>query len=122
MSRKALAVSFLKMCAAGQAREAFARHAIPRFRHHNPYFPGTADAISTGMDDNARQFPAKTLDVKRAIEEGDLVVLHSHVRMQPGDDGIAVVHIIRFEGERVAELWDIAQPVPKDSPNANGMF
>ena len=122
MERKDLAVSFLRMCAAGQAREAFAQHAAPRFRHHNPYFAGGAEAISAGMDDNARQFPGKALDIKRVIAERDLVALHSHVRMTPGDPGIAVVHIIRFEGDRVAELWDIGQQVPADSPNVNGMF
>jgi hypothetical protein len=34
----------------------------------------------------------------------------------------AVVHIFRFEHDRIAELWDVGQPVSKDSPNENGMF
>ena len=46
----------------------------------------------------------------------------ARVRMKPEDAGIAVVHIFRFERGRIAELWDIGQPVPKESPNANGMF
>ncbi|HEX6803954.1 MAG TPA: hypothetical protein VF133_09775 [Terriglobales bacterium] len=25
-------------------------------------------------------------------------------------------------GDRIAELWDIGQPVPSESGNANGMF
>ena len=44
------------------------------------------------------------------------------IGVQPGDPGVAVVHVFRFEGDRIAEFWDIGQPVPKDSPNANGMF
>ena len=35
---------------------------------------------------------------------------------------IAVVHIFRFEQDRVAELWDLGQPIAADSPNENGMF
>ena len=35
---------------------------------------------------------------------------------------LALVHIFRFEGHRVAELWDIGQAAPDNSPNENGMF
>jgi predicted SnoaL-like aldol condensation-catalyzing enzyme len=42
--------------------------------------------------------------------------------MNPGESGVAVVHIFRFQGDRIAELWDIGQPVPQDSPNQAGMF
>jgi predicted SnoaL-like aldol condensation-catalyzing enzyme len=34
----------------------------------------------------------------------------------------AVVHIVRFDGEKIAEMWDVGQAVPADSPNENGMF
>jgi hypothetical protein len=37
-------------------------------------------------------------------------------------DGVAVVHIFRFEGERIAELWDVGPPVPAENPNTVGMF
>jgi predicted SnoaL-like aldol condensation-catalyzing enzyme len=121
MSHKDDALSFLRLAAAGRAREALDKHAAPGFRHHNPYFADAA-ALVAGMDDNAQQYPRKVLEVQRAIEEADLVAVHSRVRMQPGEPGIAVVHIFRFEDCRIAEFWDIAQPVPAQSPNAGGMF
>jgi hypothetical protein len=37
-------------------------------------------------------------------------------------EDIAAVHIFRFEQDRIVELWDVAQPLSKDSPNQNGMF
>ena len=74
------------------------------------------------MEENARQNPSKTLEVKRTIAEGEFVVIHSHVRQKLGDLGAAVVHIFRFEAGRIVELWDLGQPVPEDSPNENGMF
>jgi len=46
----------------------------------------------------------------------------SSVRQNPQDRGGAVVHIFRFAGARIAELWDIGQPVPENSPNEYGMF
>ena len=64
-----------------------------------------------------------TLDqTQHALEDGDLVAVHSRVRQNPDDRGAALVHIFRFHGDRVIELWDIGQPVPEDSPNENGMF
>jgi predicted SnoaL-like aldol condensation-catalyzing enzyme len=74
------------------------------------------------MEQNARQNPEKVLDVKRAIAEGDWVVVHSHVKQNPGDPGAAVVHIFRFENGRIVELWDVGQPLPETSPNQYGMF
>ncbi|MEG0775427.1 MAG: hypothetical protein RR409_19070 [Clostridium sp.] len=38
------------------------------------------------------------------------------------DKEVAVVHIYRFEGEKIAEMWDISQEIPENSPNENGMF
>jgi predicted SnoaL-like aldol condensation-catalyzing enzyme len=74
------------------------------------------------MEENAAQNPGKTLEVKHALEDGDFVAVHSHVRQKPGDRGAAVVHIFRFEDGHIAELWDMGQPVPENSPNENGMF
>jgi predicted SnoaL-like aldol condensation-catalyzing enzyme len=33
-----------------------------------------------------------------------------------------VIHIFRFEEDRIVELWDVGQEIPEDSPNDNGMF
>jgi len=76
----------------------------------------------TAMDENARQNPEKRLDVLRALEDGDLVAVHSHVRQKPDDRGAAVVHIFRFNGNRIVELWDLGQAVPPDAVNSSGMF
>ena len=74
------------------------------------------------MEENAAKFPGKKLEIQRAIEEGDLVAVHSRVHMKPGGAGVAVVHIFRFRGNQITELWDIGQEIPKDSPNEYGMF
>ncbi len=119
---KNAAIAFLKMSSGGHAREAFAQFVGGGFRHHNPYVAGSAEALLAAMEDNARQNPDKTLDIKRAIAEGEYVVLHSHVRPRPEAQGAAVVHIFRFEEGRIVELWDLGQPVPIESPNQYGMF
>src|SRR5260370_22902984 len=121
-SHKEAAVSFLRLASAGKVKPAFETYVGPGFRHHNPYFPGDAKSLMAGMKENAANFPDKVFEVQRALEDGDLVAVHSRVRLKPREPGIAIVHIFRFEGYLIAVLFDVGQPVPSDSPNANGMF
>ena len=121
-SNKKAAVSFLKFASNGKVSEAYSTFVGDGFRHHNPFFEGSADSLQAGMEENARQNPGKVLEVKQVIAEGEFVVTHSHVRQKPDDLGAAVVHIFRFAQGRIVELWDLGQPIPEKSPNQNGMF
>ncbi|MBS4177683.1 nuclear transport factor 2 family protein [Lederbergia citrea] len=121
-SLKDQAVSFLQLVASGKVREAYKRHIAPGFCHHNPFFRGDADSLMIAMEENAAKNPQKILEVKRAIEEGDIVAVHSNVKQNPEDIGGAVVHIFRFQDNQIVELWDVGQPIPENSPNENGVF
>ncbi|GEC90458.1 nuclear transport factor 2 family protein [Brevibacillus brevis] len=121
-SLKENAVSFLQLVASGNVREAYQKYTGPNFRHHNPFFRGDAHSLMLAMEENAAKNPNKILEVKRAIEEGDIVAVHSHVKQNQEDLGGAVVHIFRFQNDQIVEFWDVGQPIPDDSPNENGMF
>ena len=120
-SDKDTAVSFLKNAASGKLDEAYSLVG-PNFRHHNPHFKADADSLKAGMADAHKQFPNTKLEVQRAIAEGELVAVHSRVQHALDKPAIAVVHIFRFEDEKIAELWDVGMEVPQDSPNENGAF
>jgi predicted SnoaL-like aldol condensation-catalyzing enzyme len=105
-SNKEAAVSFLRLAAGGKVREAYSKFVGAGFRHHNPFFEGSAEALMAGMEENARQNPSKVLEVKRAIAEGEFVAVHSHVRQKPDDLGATVVHIFRFEQGRIRTFTD----------------
>lgn len=120
--QKQAAAEFLRMVAVGEIRQAYARHVAPGFRHHNAWFAGDADSLMRGMEENHGVHPHKQLDIQRVLEDGALVAVHSHMRPKPGSPGMALMHIFRFEQGRIAELWDIGQPVPEQSPNEHGMF
>ncbi len=47
---------------------------------------------------------------------------HSHIVLRPGETGISAVHLFRFEGNKIVEMWDCGQPLPADSPNKDGAF
>ena len=113
---------FLEHAAAGRAVAESSKLVTKDFRHHNAYFKGDAASLFEAMDANARQFPDKQLDVFLTLEDGSTVATYSKVMHKPGSPAAAVVHIFRFEDDRIAELWDIGQEIPADSPNENGAF
>jgi predicted SnoaL-like aldol condensation-catalyzing enzyme len=120
---KEAAIDFLRLVASGEIQEAYRRYIADDFLHHNGHFKGDRQSLMKAMEDNHVQNPNKVLTVKHALREGDLVAIHSHIRKGPNDDlGAAVVHIFRFEDNRVVELWDLGEPVPADLVNENGMF
>lgn len=119
---KQSAIDFLKLASSVKVRDAYLKYVGEGFKHHNPYFEGSAAALEAGMQENAVQNPAKSLEVKLALAEGDLVAVYSEVHHRRGDRGAAVMHIFRFENGRIVELWDVGQEVPEESPNQFGMF
>jgi predicted SnoaL-like aldol condensation-catalyzing enzyme len=122
MTRKQTARTFLRLAATGRVRSAYERFVGKGFVHHNPYFPADVEALRRGMEQAAAKFPRTRIDTQRALEDGSLVAVHSRVRHQPKGADIAVVHLFRFRGARIVELWDVAMEVPKRSPNRAGAF
>ena len=121
-SLKEKALSFLQEVVSGEIRAAYKNYIGSDFIHHNPYFRSDADSLMIAMEENAAESPNKILEVKLVIEEGDTVVVHSHVKQNPENLGVAVVHMFRFQDNKIVELWDVGQPIPEDCPNENGMF
>jgi predicted SnoaL-like aldol condensation-catalyzing enzyme len=106
----------------GQVAEAFARHVGPRYTQHNPRVPDGPEPAIAFLTRNRAENPEVRYEVKRVLAEGDLVMLHTHVRRSPADRGMAIVDIFRVEAGRIVEHWDVIQPVPETAANPNGMF
>jgi predicted SnoaL-like aldol condensation-catalyzing enzyme len=122
MTNKSIARDFLILTSKGLSKRAFSSYVSKDFKHHNVFFKGDSGTLSAAMEESARDNPHRIFEVLRALEDGELVAVHSWVRQNREDPGMALVHIFRFESDRIVEIWDIAQPVPKDSINDNGMF
>ncbi|MBX7104700.1 MAG: nuclear transport factor 2 family protein [Gemmataceae bacterium] len=121
MDRKQTVMDFFRLARSGDSAAA-AGLCTPGAKHHNAYFPAGMGVLLAAIAQAEKSNPATEHDVKRIIADGDHVAVHSHVRHKPGDAGYAVVHIFRFEGDKIAELWDLGQAVPTDGVNADGMF
>jgi predicted SnoaL-like aldol condensation-catalyzing enzyme len=117
-----IATAFLRMCARGDVREAYEAFVAPEFVHHNPWFPETRASLLRAMQDSAVAEPNKAFDVMQVVDGGERVAVLSRLLRAAGAGEYAVVHILRIVDGRIVELWDLAHPVPVDSPNRLGVF
>lgn len=120
MTRKEIAISFLKLAGIGQVKEAYEKFVSADFIHHNQYFQGSREALLKAMEEAHQNSPNKSIEIKNSYIDGDTVITHSLVVKQEME--IAVVHIFRFRNDEIFELWDLGQLIEKDSPNENGLF
>ncbi|MDP3986870.1 MAG: nuclear transport factor 2 family protein [Nanoarchaeota archaeon] len=122
MDKKEIAVEFLKMAARGEVDEAYEKYVSPDFHHHNPYFKSDRETLRLAMKEAAVQNPNKIYEVRRTIEEGNLVAVHGRLVLESGNKEMAVVHILRFEGNKIVEEWEAGNEIPADSQNEDGAF
>jgi predicted SnoaL-like aldol condensation-catalyzing enzyme len=120
MTKKEIAVSFLKLVGSGSVDEAFTKYMTPNFIHHNQYFHGSCGALQKAMEEAHQASPNIAVEIKYSYDDGDTVITHSLIVKK--DMEIAVVHIFRFSKNKIIELWDLGQIILKDSPNENGLF
>lgn len=123
MTKKEIAQDFLLLASGGQPRKAFELYVADDFIHHNAYYKGDRHTLMLAMEEAHKESPNKAFEIQRALEDGNFVAVHSRVQ-QEGENGWegAVVHIFRFESDKIKELWDLGQAIPDDMVNENGMF
>jgi len=103
-------------------REAIETYPGDVYIQHNPHVCDGKEAFLEYFERMAADHPGKQVHFKRAIAEGNHVVLHCHQEW-PGDEDYAGIDIFRFDDDgRIVEHWDVLQVIAGGSKNDNGLF
>jgi predicted SnoaL-like aldol condensation-catalyzing enzyme len=105
-----------------QVRKAFETWVDPGYIQHNPMAATGRDAAIAFLEPFFTNNPTMRYSIERIIADGNLVAVHAHGKFSAEDPGMAVIDILRVEGCKVMEHWDVVQPVPEKAANSNGMF
>ena len=103
-------------------REAIETYVGSEYIQHNSHVGDGKEAFIEYFEQMAIEYPGKNVLIKRALAEGDKVVLHCH-QIWPEGLEYAGMDIFRLDiNGKIVEYWDVLQVMPDASANDNGMF
>ena len=88
------------------------------YKQHNPQIPNGTAAIKGILQKLPKDFQYKPGLV---VADGDYVMVHGRY-VGWGPKPMVAVDIFRVANGKIAEHWDVLQPVPETANNMNTMF
>lgn len=92
------------------------------YKQHNPNIADGKKGAVEFFTNLFKRYPNQKARVIHVAADGDFVWVHAHLTLTPDDPGLALVDIWRLKDGKLAEHWDIMQPVPGKTASGNSMF
>jgi len=121
-ANKQTVLAFYEVALNKKDAEAAVRYLGAKYVQHNPSAADGAEGLKGFIQFLRDKFPQSRNEVKRALADGDFVVLHVHSVREPNTRGRAIIDIFRLENGKIVEHWDAIQDIPEKAANSNGMF
>lgn len=107
----------------GGVRKAITDWLSDDYRQHSANIAdGREGAIAYLENEFGPDAPRPIMGEMRVVAEGDFVLIHRLTERPATGEHTANVDIFRITGDKISEHWDLAQPIPEDSANSNGMW
>jgi len=99
------------------------RYWAKNYIQHNPYMSDGTEAVKQFLGKiGVLQGPKFKVEFLRVAAEGDLVFVQTRQPKMGDSPETVIVDIFRVEKGRIAEHWDVIQPVPADALNQRPMY
>ena len=112
-SSRRIVTEFYRAYGIDKDPDACAAYLGDTFIQHNPEVPDGPEALLRVVRFRRCEYPQARNEVKLTIADGDLVMLHVHSVLVPGEPGRNVVDTFRVKDGRVVEHWDVIQQLPR---------
>jgi predicted SnoaL-like aldol condensation-catalyzing enzyme len=90
---------------------------------HNPYMTDGTDAVRQYLEKiGILKGPKFKVEFIRVAADGDLIFTQTRQPKQGNSPEMVIVDIFRAENGKIAEHWDVMQPVPADALNKRPMY
>ena len=107
---------------AKQPEQAVQKYLSPQYIQHNPQAPDGAEAFIGFVNAYSAQYPELSIQIKRVVGDGDIVVTHGLIKTSAEDPGTVAADFFRLDNGKIVEHWDVLQPFPETSANDHPMF
>src|SRR5215216_3926459 len=111
---KQIAIEFYNAALNEKNWEKAARYIGDRYTQHSLYMQDGPAGFEGLVARIKKEFPENRGEIKRAMADGDLVVLHLHVTRNRQQLGWSVIEMMRVENGKIVEHWDMFRTVPKE--------
>lgn len=107
----------------GRLEEAIRTFVAEDFVQHSAHIPPGRQGLLDYMLPRAaeRQADNRRSHIARVLADGDLVLVHRRVTRDSDPRGTAYADLFRVRGGKVAEHWDVIQPIPAFSVSGRSM-